>query len=258
LIEACENGGFSKGTNIGLKYSRIKYSNASYCTILNNDTIVTKKFLDTALNVLEGNKTIVAAMGTILYYGYDKPYIWSIGGKINWIKGHGTHVLKNSVFDFSKKYPPYVKRTFVSGCFTIFKTSALEEIKFLDEDYFFAGEEYQYSFDLSKKHLIVWIPNSVIYHKSILEIGNGSSHNIKNIAWQYNAYIVKLLFINKNKSKIYKFFWHISFKMYINCVLKKRYIKSNLYNLKTFLYLRNALFRNINIISFDEKKFNDF
>lgn len=255
FIQSYNNYGFSVGTNIGIRYA-ISRRNNEYCCILNNDTIVTPHFASKVIREMQLHD-LSAAMGTILYYGYDKDYIWSIGGHINWIKGECVHEKKNTVYQKDERR--VVLRDFVSGCFTIFKTEDLVKIGLLDESYFFAGEEYQYSYDLVKKGFkIGWVPSSIIYHKSLLERGNGSSHNILDLCWQYNAYMVKLLFINKNKNKLYCFFWHILFKIYISLYIKKRLLSNGFCTKKEFCFFKKKLFQNINETSFTYLDFNCF
>lgn len=257
LIQGCDNYGFAIGTNIGLQYALNKYISAQYLTILNNDTEVTPGFLTKVIDGIEKNN-LAAAMGTILYYGYDKPYIWSIGGPVDYIKAQGIHVEKESVFDSNLITDDCIERNFISGCFTVFKRAPLIEIGLLDEDYFFAGEEYQYSVDLTKKYKIGWIPSSVIYHKSIMGVGNGSSHKISDLKWQYNAYMVKIVFINKNKNKLFRNAWHLLFWIYVNIKLRKKYLSIPEYGEKYFKLLQHELFRNINKTQFVRKDFDDF
>lgn len=257
LIQGLDNYGFAIGTNIGLQYAIDVYPDAEYLTILNNDTEVTEGFLTTIISSIKNNN-LAAAMGTILYYGYDKPYIWSIGGPIDFAKGQGVHVGKDTVFNQNEVKEDYIERQFISGCFTVFKRQPLIEIGLLDEDYFFAGEEYQYSVDLNKKYKIGWIPSSIIYHKSVMGVGNGSSHKISDLKWQYNAYMVKIVFINKNKGFLYRCAWHMVFKTYISTKLKKKYLSIPEYGEKCYKLLKNELFKNINAKKFVKKDFQDF
>lgn len=257
LIQGLDNYGFAIGTNIGLQYAIEAYPDAEYLTILNNDTEVTSGFLTKIINRIEKNN-LAAATGTILYYGYDKPYIWSVGGPVDYMKAQGVHVGKDTVFDADEVKDEFVERQFISGCFTVFKREPLIEIGLLDEDYFFAGEEYQYSVDLTKKYKIGWIPDSVIYHKSVMGVGNGSSHKISDLKWQYNAYMVKIVFINKNKGFLFRTMWHSVFKAYIITKLKKKYLSIPEYGEKCYKLLKNELFRHINAKRFVKKDFLDF
>ena len=257
LIQGRDNYGFAIGTNIGLKYAIEKYKTAQYLTILNNDTEVTPGFLSRVIEGIEKHQ-LAAAMGTILYYGYEKPYIWSIGGPVDYIKAQGIHVEKENVFDSDTIKDDFIERQFISGCFTVFKREPLIEIGLLDEDYFFAGEEYQYSVDLTKKYRIGWIPSSVIYHKSVMGVGNGSSHKISDLKWQYNAYMVKIVFINKNKSRLYRLAWHALFWLYLNTRLKKKYLAIPEYGEEYFDLMRKELLKQINKKQFLKKDFEDF
>lgn len=253
LLQGNDNYGFAIGTNIGLRYALERYPQAIYLAILNNDTIVTPNFLTRVVEGIKEND-LAAAMGTILYYGYEKPYIWSIGGPIDYIKGQGIHLYKDSEYHPENFCNVFYKRDFISGCYTVFRRDRLLEINLLDEDYFFAGEEYQYSVDLTKKYTIGWIPKSVIYHKSVKGIGNGSSHTIKDLKWQYNAYMVKIVFMNKNKDNPYLWFWHLLFKCYIALTVKRRY-KRMQYSEAAFRMLKDELFKNINRKSFTLRDF---
>ena len=256
FMQSINNFGFSGGTNIGLRYAMTNQKNEKYCCILNNDTIVTPGFITKIVNQMN-IKGFAAAMGTILFYGYEQKYVWSTGGYFNWLKGECSHIQKNSIF--VKDDRPYVERQFVSGCFTIFKSDKLSEIGLLDEDYFFAGEEYQYSVDLVKKgYKLAWIPESIIYHKSILEQGNGSSHKIADLCWQYNAYMVKIVFINKNKGTAFRLFWHQLFKAHINKTVRKKLISNNICSKEQFRLFKNALFMNIKKKSFTQNDFISF
>lgn len=255
FLQSKNNNGFAKGTNIGLKYI-LTENQFKYVAILNNDTVVTEYFATKIVERME-KYHLSAAMGTILYYGYDKPYIWSIGGYVKWIRGECVHEQKNEIFTGNSKELIY--RGFVSGCFTIFNSKDLREINFLDEDYFFAGEEYQYSIDLAKKNKkMAWIPESIIYHKSVLGKGNGSSHTISELCWQFNAYMVKIVFVNKNKNALYRYFWHMIFKTHILSNVKKRYLKDVSYGKKAYILLKNELFKNINSRSFSYADFISF
>lgn len=257
LIQGRDNYGFAIGTNIGLKYAIEKYKTAQYLTILNNDTEVTPGFLSRVIEGIE-KQQLAAAMGTILYYGYEKPYIWSIGGPIDFVKGQGVHISKDTVFNPENVKKDFIERQFISGCFTVFKREPLIEIGLLDEDYFFAGEEYQYSVDLTKKYRIGWIPSSVIYHKSVMGVGNGSSHKISELKWQYNAYMVKVVFMNKNKKEPYISFWRTLFKMYFVTKLRNKYLSIPEYGEKYYRLIKGEVFKRINSTSFLRSDFEEF
>ena len=258
LVLSKNNGGFSKGTNIGIKYSLFFNGASNYIAILNNDTIVTSGFISNILSVMDENKDVACSMGTILYYGQEKPYVWSIGGYPVWRLGQCVHVHKDEIYTlhFEKsKNKGYVQRKFVSGCFTVFRTDLLQKIGLLDEDYFFAGEEYQYSYDLSKNHKLAWVPSSLIYHKSVLNIGNGSSHNINSLEWQYAAYRTKTVFVNKNKSFVFRVLWHAMLKAHIIFSVKKRLLSNRICNKKQFSVFKATIFDRINSKSFTSKEF---
>lgn len=255
LIQANGNYGFSIGSNIGIKYALERNETNQFIALLNNDTVVTKDFLTNIISKMTNND-IDAAMGTILYYE-DHKYIWSIGGYINWLEGAGVHLHKNENFNYDLAIKnDFIRRDFISGCFTVFKKEAIMKIGLLDEAYFFGAEEYQYSIDLSKRKMkMAWIPNSIIYHKSKFVRGNGSSHDIIKSEWQYNSYINKILLINKNKKSVYRVFWRFLFLSYINILAKKRNNNAKSVSSKQWRYMKKCLRRNIKIMNFT---INDF
>ncbi|MBR4769257.1 MAG: glycosyltransferase [Lachnospiraceae bacterium] len=256
VIEADSNYGFSGGTNIGLRYAIETYPEAEFLTILNNDTEVTPGFLSEVTDKMD-KYDLAAAMGTILYFDAPEPTIWSIGGPISFWKGQGIHERKDTVFVPGSVQDEVVFRRFISGCFTVFRRDPLISIGLLDEDYFFAGEEYQYSYELSRKNRIGWVPKSVIYHKSVLGVGNGSSHDISEMKWKYNAYMVKIVFVNKNRSALFRFLWHIVFRLYVSLKLKKRFIRDG-YQPGQFDYLKRSLFSHIHETRFSKEDFDSF
>ena len=252
LIQSNDNYGFSVGTNIGLKYALFRWPNCRYLCILNNDTIVTKYFLSNITTILD-KEEIGAAMGTIIHYGYNKPYIWSIGGYIDYLRATGVHQNQGDIFGGSKN--KFVFRSFISGCFTVFKRSVLERIGFLDEDYFFGTEEFQYSKDICKFTKIAWIPGSLIYHKVKMEDGHGSSHIVKKIEWQFNSYMNKVVFINKNCNIFYRILWRLLFRCYFISNRKKHFIS---YTDLEYKILKKSVFANLNKKLMTKQMFHDF
>jgi hypothetical protein len=258
LINIKGNYGFSRSTNIGLKYADL--DDPIYSVILNNDTIVTENFLTEIIDQMKANDKLQAAMGTILYHGYTDNIIWSIGGYINKIKATGIHVKKNRKFEIVNSN--LVERKFISGCFTVFKHSSLKKIGYLDERYFFGTEEFQYSVDLSRFGKLGWVPKSIIFHKSKLELGNGSSHDIIDYKWQYNSYINKVVFANKNYKIYMRITWRIIFLLYLYIFLpiknNRQYDGSLKNNAKLHINnLRRELRRNISSTSFYMEDFNE-
>jgi GT2 family glycosyltransferase len=93
-----KNPGFAGGMNIGIK--KALRQKADYILLLNNDTIVDKKFLKELIEVGESDKEI----------GILGP----IGGKINWLYTKGIHVTKNN--------------DYISGVCMLVKRSVIEKI----------------------------------------------------------------------------------------------------------------------------------
>lgn len=219
LISLDKNLGFSGGTNVGIRFA-FSVGDPEFIGIINNDTLVTDGFLSSIIAEMQANQSIGAAMGTILFYP-ETQYIWSTGGYISNLTANIVHTKKMKT---RREIPNKVlKRRFVSGCFTVFRSSVLKEVDLLDEDYFFSYEEAQYSHDIRKLgYKLLLVPSSVIYHKSKLVLGNGSSHDIKDLKWVCNAYLSRIVFVNKNFSILHRHFWRLLFRLYLKRRMSQR------------------------------------
>lgn len=67
MIRNEKNYGFAEGNNIGIKYA-LKVLDPNYVLILNNDTVVERRFLDELVEVGEQNEKIGIVQPKILYY----------------------------------------------------------------------------------------------------------------------------------------------------------------------------------------------
>jgi len=219
LISLDKNLGFSGGTNVGISFA-FSVGDPEFIGIINNDTLVTDGFLRSIIAEMKSDQSIGASMGTILFYP-EKDYIWSTGGYISNLTANIVHTQKMK----PRREVPNEKleRRFVSGCFTVFRSSVLKEVDLLDEDYFFSYEEAQYSHDIRKLgYKLLLVPSSLIYHKSKLDLGNGSSHDIKDLKWVCNAYLSRIVYVNKNFSILHKHFWRLLFRYYLKRRMPER------------------------------------
>jgi len=241
LISLDKNLGFSGGTNVGIKFA-FSFGDPEFIGIINNDTLVTCGFLRSIIGEMKSNPRIGASMGTILFYP-KTDYIWSTGGYISNLTANIVHTQKMK----PRKEVPNKKleRKFVSGCFTVFRSSVLKKVGLLDEDYFFSYEEAQYSHDIRKLgYKLLLVPSSVIFHKSRLDLGNGSSHDIRDLKWVCNAYLSRIVFVNKNYSILHRHFWRLLFRFYLKRKMSERlrtvhggsdYSDKKLENLRSFV-----------------------
>lgn len=139
LIQSGHNGGYGYGNNIGIKYAL--NNNADYILILNNDTVVDKRFLEPLVETCENDDKIGIVSGKI--YFYDKPNtIWFNGGKFHPCTTKVEHVNFNEK-DIGQK--PLVDNTFISGCVWLIPKKVFKTIGFINEEYFMYVEDLEFT-----------------------------------------------------------------------------------------------------------------
>lgn len=161
LIKNKENLGFSAGNNVGIKHAM--NNNADYIMLLNNDTVVDNNFILPLVNELEKDNKIGIAGGKIYYYDYPNT-IWSAGGYIDYKRGCAYHYLK----DIEDNQEASVKKevTFLTGCMQIFSRQLINNIGYLDENYFLYFEDADFCLKaINAGYKLMYIPKSKIYHK---------------------------------------------------------------------------------------------
>lgn len=170
LIENKENLGFAKGNNIGVKKSKGK------CILfLNPDTVVSKDSLKTVLDFLENNPQAGAATVKLVdtkgvldepsHRGFPTPW-----NAISHFSGLGKLFPKSRVFSgytmgWSKDLNSAHEVDSISGAFFCVRREAGEKVGWWDEDYFWYGEDIDFSFRLKKAgYSIYFLPDSKVLH----------------------------------------------------------------------------------------------
>ena len=165
LIESTENRGYAAGNNIGLAYAKDK--NFDYICILNNDTIILEDFLTPCINKLKEDDSIGIVGPVLLEYDKDD-CVQSTGGDIFISKGIVT--LKNH---HKKRHEidEVVDCDYVGGACMVFRTSLLELIGFIPENYFLFFEETEWCYS-TKVHGLrnICLKNAAIKHKGSVSI----------------------------------------------------------------------------------------
>ena len=186
FIQTGSNLGFAGGNNVGVKLA--KKQHFKYVWLLNNDTTVHKDSLHYLLNTINsGNKTGI--VGSKIYY-YDTDLIWFAGGRLNEYTGNAWHVgireKDNERFNQLKEVD------YITGCSLLFKMDLVDSIGYMMEDYFLYYEETDWNLKAaSKGWKIVYVPESIVYHK--VSVSSGGEKNIAPYVDYYylrNAYIM--------------------------------------------------------------------
>lgn len=165
-IRSEENGGFSAGNNIGIRYA-LK-ADFEYIMLLNNDTIVDREMISILKN--QCSKMMVTAP-KMLYYS-EPQKIWYGGGEINRWTGNAKHNRMNQVDTSSEE--EFV--TFATGCCTMIHADTLKEVGLLDESYFMYCEDTEYCIRLLQNEVkIKYIPSARLWHKVSAATGGSDS-----------------------------------------------------------------------------------
>lgn len=172
VMQTGENLGFAGGNNIGIKYALD--NDADFMLLLNNDTIVTEKFLSGLVKTSEEEEAGIVGC-KILYY--SDAQIWYLGGRMSWLRGGAYHPGKGRSDRIIAKKPFEVE--FVTGCMMLIRREVFGKIGFLDESYFLYNEDTDYCMKAFKRGIkMVVAPSTIIYHKEKSTDGGWKPYHI--------------------------------------------------------------------------------
>ncbi len=133
LIDTGENLGFAGGCNVGLRYALKR--GVEYLWLLNNDTTVDPDALAKMVDLAQSDRRI-GLVGSILYYYHDPDSVQAYGGGlVHWWSGTSDHVTG----------PHESGLDYLTGASMLIKRPVIEDIGFLEEQYFFYWEDISYS-----------------------------------------------------------------------------------------------------------------
>lgn len=162
LIANKVNRGFSGGNNDG-----IAKSHGKYIFILNNDTLVTKNFLEQLVEAMEKDITI-GCIQPKLIYASDHQLLNAVGSFFT-----STGFLYHYGYRKNPTLPQYNRRLFMysaKGAAMMIRAKALVEVGVFDEDFFIYFEETDLCHRLWLSGFsVVYEPTSVIYHAEAVD-----------------------------------------------------------------------------------------
>ncbi|KAF5043845.1 Glycosyl transferase family 2 [anaerobic digester metagenome] len=172
IIKNNANYGFAEGNNIGIRYV-LKSFSSDYILLLNNDTVVDKKFLNELLKVAKNDEKIGFLGPKTYYYNYngDKNVINFAGGKLNIKKGKASHLGLKEIDN--NQHNEIKKVDYIEGSCLLIKRNVLEEIGLLDLNYFAYWEEIDLCIrGLKEGYISIYVPKSKIWHKVSQSVNN--------------------------------------------------------------------------------------
>ncbi len=227
LLQAEQNNGFSYGNNIGIKYAK----NADFYLLINNDTVVTTDFLKKLIAEFHKNPKCGVTTPKILYYSQPNK-IWYAGGSFDQRTARSEHNHYNQNNNINEKSSQKV--TFASGCCLCVSRNTIEKVGLLNEDFFLYEEDAEFCYRITEAGLeIVYIPDSVIFHKVSASTGQGSPmsqyYTVRN---KYSLIRMHFKGINKILAYIY-----CTAQFMFRCIKKEQDFKY--YRLGTKAFMRN-------------------
>ena len=208
------NLGFAKACNMGL--ARARDDGFAYAMLLNNDTLLVNDSPILALDLFRDNPEI-GVLGLVNYYSQDPSLIWQAGKKFRKSKLGFVPVAAST--DGEITFCDYVP-----GSSFIIRLSILEDVGFLNEDYFAYYEEIDFCFRVKSNGMkVAYINNSKILH----EVGVSSSGVMK-------TYL-------KTRNKLYFYRRVLKSKpgfLVVSSILLVKDLLFNLFRPKFFEYLK--------------------
>ncbi len=183
-IKSDRNGGFSYGTNIGIRHV---LDRADAILILNPDTEVTPNFFQTLKEIQVALPDVVVSPHGI---HMETRRVWSAGGRFYWIRGRA------DVLTAERRAG---ETEFGTCACLLLPKAAIKEVGYLDEDFFLGGEEWDLSLRLRQAGWpIIYAPRSRYLHEV------SGTHEKYGLRFFYIGMRTKVLFARKHYGK---WFW---------------------------------------------------
>jgi len=212
------NLGFAKANNLAMKEDLFK---SEYFLLLNNDTIVDKKFLT---NLMKEKKKLIAPT-VYNYYSRKEFSKKDFPGKFNFILGGGKRVIpKNQKIE---------KVDYASGSCWLIEKELFKKTKGFNEKYFAYNEEIEWAYRLKKLGYQFYISrSSKIWHKGARTSKKLSELKLellnRNIIWferEYAKILQKIIFffyffIYKFPKRLFLNILEGDFRKKTKCLLK--------------------------------------
>ena len=194
------NLGFAAGNNIG-----IKKSSSPFVLILNPDTIIYPSSIETVLEYMESHPEAGAASCRVelpdgsLDYSCHRGFPDPINSLLHFIG------LKKLSSYTSQKIPNTIHEIdALTGAFALIRRSAGDQVGWLDEDYFFNGEDIDFCYKLKEKGWkIMYLPDVKITH---FKGSSAKATSETRLKWATDSTTVMRLFYSKHLAQKYPFF----------------------------------------------------
>ena len=167
IINNGRNLGFAGGVNVGITFSLKEKAN--YIVLLNNDTQISKPFIEGLINVFKKHSDL-GIVGPSICFQRNNLTIYDLGGKINWLIGRTTHDEVGTIDDNREREVDYV-----TGAAMIIKREVFEKIGLFDDSFFLYYEDVDFCIRAHKKGYKIMVnPKVIITHALSKTVGKVS------------------------------------------------------------------------------------
>lgn len=186
-IQSKKNLGFAGGNNLG-----IKQANGDYIFLLNNDTEIPKRCIETMIAEMEANVDIGLLSPLLLYFDQKDLIQYAGFTPMNYLTARNEYIGQ-----FEKNEGQYNNKSyqtgFCHGAAVMCRKADLQQAGLMDESYFLYYEELDWCEKFKRIGKQIWFTGKTyVYHKESVSVGKVSPikiyFNIRN----------RMLFIRKN------------------------------------------------------------
>lgn len=165
VIRNEDNLGYTEANNIGIRYAL--NNGAEYICILNNDTIVDKHFISTAIAAFNKYNNVGMVGPKILSY-HKRNVLWYAGPKTTWIYGRLIDIGHRGYGEIDcGQYDQTKTVGFITGCAFVLHRDVIKKVGYLDNRYFAYFEDIDYCLRAKYAHYnLVYEPKSIVWHKA--------------------------------------------------------------------------------------------
>jgi len=181
LLEMGKNLGFAGGCNVGMRFARERGN--EFIWLLNNDTTVDPQAAR-ALVELARLHPEASFYGSLISFASEPQRIWFGVGRYDARTGFIGNVGFNRLVDEFDGQGEAIRTDWISGCSVLIRSSLLDEIGFMDEDFFLYLEEVEW--ELRRPNSAWLVPRVLVQHKSGQTTGGTGSSPLGRLFWSRN------------------------------------------------------------------------
>jgi GT2 family glycosyltransferase len=199
LIKPKRNLGYAKAVNLAL--TNTTDNENKYILLLNYDvTLISRNYIERLVDLLNSYQRCYAASGLILF---EDNIVWSCGALFDPITGFNWHLFWKEPENVVPKNKP-LSVDYIPFAAALIQRSVLEELGFLDEDFFVYCEDLDLALRAEKKGYFPLVDTSV---KAIHHIEKGRRHGF--LFRYYHQY----------KGNLHIFIKHLRFREMITAII---------------------------------------